>query len=234
MARERWPLLGHVRPGERYVPPKAGSSAADRPVAAASWPPLAIAPTLDLLPSGQPLAEPVRPGSVASAEAVAALIHSARVDRPALDALTLPPVTRKDTTANEDSIGNVEFVAAAAAAAAVAAAAPAGPEIGPDASAMVPVAETAVPEMPAAITPATQTPATTVAPAPAPAAPATAAAVDPAQARPPTPPPRVVTPIAPAPAANTSLHDVFARLAQAPRSAADPKTDSTPRKTTQK
>jgi len=116
VARERWPLLGHVQPGTRYVPPKVGSSTADHPVVQASWPPLAISPSTSLLFPEQPAADPVRSGAVASAEAVVALIHSTRVERQPLDALTVPLVVEEDATASEDPVGDIEFAPAVPAA----------------------------------------------------------------------------------------------------------------------
>lgn len=243
VARQRWPLLGDVQPGTRYVPPKVGSSTADRPVVAASWPPLAVPPTLDL-----PLAEPaavdrVRAGAVASAEAVAALIHSAQVERPALDALTVPLVIEEDATVSEDPVGDIEF-APAVPAATPATAAPVAqafietvPETVPRTQERVepqlePIHATAIPPAvaddaapvasPERVAVATPAPAATPAPVPAPRKPAAA-------------PLALVHPVAPAATApTTSLQGIFNRLAQAPRSDANAEPHSPPRKTTQK
>ncbi|ALM85422.1 cellulose biosynthesis protein BcsP [Bordetella sp. N] len=222
-ARERWPLLGHVQPGTRYVPPKAGSSTADRPVVAATWPPLAITPTMSLLFPEQPSADPVQRGSVASAEAILTLIHSARVERPALDALVVPPVIDEDATANEDPVGDVEF-------------APAVPAATPEAT--VPVASVSLADAPE---PVAQRAEPRLEPHLAPPAAAPEQAATPAPAAPVQPAPPL-TLVHPAPAArtaqpeapSTSLQSVFKRLVQAPSSEANAKQDSPPRKTTKK
>ncbi|OWT74286.1 MULTISPECIES: cellulose biosynthesis protein BcsP [unclassified Achromobacter] len=212
VARERWPLLDQVQPGTRYVPPKVGSSTADRPVVVASWPPLAVPATLDLPLPDRSSVGPVRAGAVASAEAVAALIHSAQVERQALDALTVPLVIEEDATVSEDPVGDIEF-------------APAVPAATPAVD--TPVAEAyvaTVPEVPPAPPPRMQErvephlqPIHVVAPPPAVA---------------PTPAPAAAKPAATTP--TTSLQGIFDRLAQAPRSDANPEQNSPPRKTTQK
>jgi len=210
VARERWPLLSQVQPGTRYVPPKVGSSTADRPVVAASWPPLAVPATLELSLPDHASVDPVRAGAVASAEAVAALIHSAQVERQALDALTVPLVIEEDATASEDPVGDIEFAPAVPAAT---------PAIDP------PVAEAyvaTVPEVPPAPLPRMQERVEPhLQPRPQPIQ---AAAND-------------AAPVAAKPAATTpttSLQGIFDRLARAPRSDANPEQDSPPRKTTQK
>jgi resuscitation-promoting factor RpfA len=245
VARERWPLLSQVQPGTRYVPPKVGSSTADRPVVAASWPPLAVPATLDLPLPDHASVGPVRAGAVASAEAVAALIHSAQVERQALDALTVPLVIEEDATVSEDPVGDIEFAPAVPAAtpavdtpvaeayvATVPEVPPAPlprmqervephlqPRPQPIQAAANDAAPVAPPERIAVATTAATTTATTVESAPPPAAA-------------PTPAPAAAKPAATTP--TTSLQGIFNRLAQAPRSDAHPEQDSPPRKTTQK
>ncbi|WP_233235846.1 cellulose biosynthesis protein BcsP [Bordetella sp. LUAb4] len=282
VARERWPLLGHVQPGTRFVPPKVGSSTADRPVVQASWPPLAVSPTTSLLFPEQSAVDPVRTGAVASAEAVVALIHSTRVERQPLDALTVPLAVEEDATASEDPVGDIEF-APAVPAATPATAAPVAqafiataqerqphvePRLEPGlepglapvhtrepmrlaeplhaveplpaaAKGVAPVAATARIAEPTPAAKAVKAAAPpTAAPAYAPAAaPAYTSAHTPATTpRKPTAPPLALVHPAPAaaPVPTTSLQGVFKRLAQAPRSEANPEQSSPPRKTTQK